>query len=87
MSERTSERCKLTSERASEWPSTQICIFGYSGPQWIMKKKTELKKRKSQKKSKMEERKKIKMDTEGRSKREKKSESIGVSGRMVGQGR
>ena len=50
MSERTSERCKLTSERASEWPSTQICIFGYSGPQWIMKKKNRIEKKKESKK-------------------------------------
>ena len=29
-----SERCKRASERTSEWPSTPICILGYSGPLW-----------------------------------------------------
>ena len=33
-----SERCKQTSERTSKWPGTQICILGYSGPQWKGKK-------------------------------------------------
>ena len=32
-SKRTSEQCEQTSERTSEWPSTQICILGYSGTQ------------------------------------------------------
>ena len=31
-SKRTSERCERTSERTSEWPSTLVCISGYSGP-------------------------------------------------------
>ena len=28
-----SGRCEQTSKRTSEWPSTPICILGYSGPQ------------------------------------------------------
>ena len=31
-SKQTSERYERTSERTSEWPSTSVCIFGYSGP-------------------------------------------------------
>ena len=34
-SKQTSERCERTSEGNSEWPSTPICILGYSGPQCI----------------------------------------------------
>ena len=30
----TSEQCEWTSKQTSEWPSTPICILGYSGPQW-----------------------------------------------------
>ena len=33
---RICERCKWTSERRSEWPSTPIFILGYSGPQCIV---------------------------------------------------
>ena len=33
VSERTGEQCERTRKRTSEWPSTQICILGYSGPQ------------------------------------------------------
>ena len=29
-----SERYELTSEQTSEWPSTSVCIPGYSGPKW-----------------------------------------------------
>ena len=29
----TSERCKQTTERTSEWPNTAVWILGYSGPQ------------------------------------------------------
>ena len=32
-SKRMSEQCERTSERTSEWPSTSVCIFRYSGPQ------------------------------------------------------
>ena len=31
-----SERCKRTSEKTSEWPSTSVCMFGCSGPQCIL---------------------------------------------------
>ena len=33
-SKQTSERCKRTSEWTSEWPSTSVCISGYSGPRY-----------------------------------------------------
>ena len=32
---RTSKRCKRMSEWTSEWPSTSLCILGYSGPQYL----------------------------------------------------
>ena len=32
-SKRTSEQCERTSERTSEWPSTYVWVFGWSGPQ------------------------------------------------------
>ena len=32
-SKQTSERCERTSERTSEWPSTTVCILGWSRPQ------------------------------------------------------
>ena len=33
-SKRTNEQFERMSERTSKWPSTSVCIFGYSGPQW-----------------------------------------------------
>ena len=36
--ERTSERCERTGEWTSKWPSTAVCILGYSGPQCILEK-------------------------------------------------
>ena len=32
-----SKQFERTSERTSKWPSTQICILDYSGPQWSCK--------------------------------------------------
>ena len=37
-SKQTSDQCKRTSKRTSEWSSTAVGIIGYSGPQCGAKK-------------------------------------------------
>ena len=54
----TSERCERTSERTSEWPSTSVCIFGYSGPQWRRENKKKRKRKRKEEEEEREERRK-----------------------------